>query len=438
VSYSAHGSTPSFQHCTNGALRLTMSRSLTDRATVVRGLVVTAAILTWVFTFPLLLDKRLASIVGRDFAHFYTIGRVALERKTDILYDSSALRMVQASLVPQVGDALYPPLYPPQTALLFAPLSMLSFTTASALWAILSAALYVAVVFTTWQRLKREIPDGVFVCAAALAFPPFWYLILFRQNSIIVLAAFWAGWLALEVGRPFVAGVAFGCLALKPQFAIVLVPLLLVRREWRLVQGIALSVAVQVLAVVAFLGPTIFVDYIRYLPRLLQRANDVEPVLYKSVSLRALLRLLPDVLTTPLWIISAIVVFALVHRAWRDEIPARVRLGIVVMGTVLVNPHMYVYDAVVLAPALLWLGAWYVDRDDAARFGMRLLVLALAFWSLIVVSVAFGSSGGVVAMAVTVLLLVGVFGRAVVDVSHSSVRMPLASTGDVAPKDSIS
>lgn len=414
-----------------------MSRSFTDRTTVARGLVVAAAILTWVFTLPLLLDERLASTVGRDFAHFYTIGRVALEQKTDILYDSTSLRVVQAELVPQVGDAFYPPLYPPQTALLFAPLSMLSFTTASALWAVLSAALYFAVVYTTWQRLKREIPDGVLVCAAALAFPPFWYLILFRQNSIVVLAALWGGWLALEVGRPFIAGVAFGCLALKPQFAMVLVPLLVVRREWCLVRGIALSVAVQVLAVVAFVGPTIFVDYIRYLPRLLQRANDVEPVLYKSVSLRALLRLLPDVVTTPLWIISAIAVFALVHRAWRDEVPARVRLAIVVIGTVLVNPHMYVYDAVVLAPALLWLGAWYVGRGDAARFGMRIFVLALAFWSLIVVSLVFGSSSGVVAMAVTVLLLVHVFARAVVDVSHSGVRMPLAATGGVAPKDSI-
>lgn len=368
-------------------------------AMVVRPFLLAAAILTWVFTLPLLLDDRLAATVGHDFAHFYTIGRVALEHKPHVLYDPAALAVVQTSLVPTVGGPPYPPLYPPQTAVFFAPMSLLSFSAASALWAIISAGVYFAVVFTTWRRFKRQLADGVFVWAAALAFPPFWYLILFRQNSAIVLCALWAGWLAWEARRPVIAGVAFGCLALKPQFGMVLMPLLVIRREWPVVRGVAMSLAVQAVAALAFLGPAVFIEYLRYVPRLLRGANSVEPVLYKSVSLRALFRLLPEAIAMPLWLIGALIVFVAVHRAWRAEVPLRIRLVIVVLGTVLVNPHMYVYDGVVLAPALLWLGTWHIERGTASQFRVQALLLAFALWLLMPASLALGAAAGLVAMA---------------------------------------
>jgi hypothetical protein len=54
-----------------------------------------------------------------------------------------------------------------------------------------------------------------------------------------------------------------------------------------------------------------------------------------------------------------------------------------------------------------------------------------------VVSLAFGTSGGLAVMVVTVLLLAYVFARAVLDVSRSvGIDVPLAVTRLAAPQDS--
>jgi hypothetical protein len=397
---------------------------------LVRGAVVVTAILTWALTAPLFINPELQAVVGHDFAHFYTFGRVALDRDVAVLYDPAALHERQAALLPALKDAWYPPLYPPQSALLFAPLSLLSFPTASLVWACLSAAVYVGCVFAIWRRIRREIPDRVLVWASALAFPPFWYLILFRQNSIVVLAAFCVGWLALEANRPTIAGLAFGCLGFKPHFALMLAPVLLIRREWAIVRGLIASLGLQILAVVVLLGAVAFVNYVEYLPQLVATANNTEPLLYKSVSLRTVFRLLPTGVGVPLWICSVLVVLAGAIYVWRTDVPVRVRLAVVILGTVLVNPHMYVYDAVILAPCFLWLGAWYAERGNAARFSVQVLALAVAFWSLMVASLAFGLRPGIVAMVITVLLVVHIFLDAVRDVSRQLRRdVLLAASG---------
>ena len=97
--------------------------------------------------------------------------------------------------------------------------------------------------------------------AAAAAFPPFFSLILYGQISIIILAAFWLGWLALERGRSYLAGVAFGILALKPQFGIPLAVIVLACGEWRMLAGALSSVAAQAAAVWLVLGWSAFAGF---------------------------------------------------------------------------------------------------------------------------------------------------------------------------------
>ena len=50
-------------------------------------------------------------------------------------------------------------------------------------------------------------------------------------------------------------------------------------------------------------------------------------------------------------------VIAIVVWVWRTRAELNTRLGMLVLGTVLINPHLFVYDASVLVLALLWLGA---------------------------------------------------------------------------------
>src|SRR6187402_2014953 len=52
-----------------------------------------------------------------DFVHFYTIGRIALERDVSVIYDARRQHDRQAALVPESASDFYVAPYPPQTAM---------------------------------------------------------------------------------------------------------------------------------------------------------------------------------------------------------------------------------------------------------------------------------------------------------------------------------
>src|SRR6185436_19055101 len=106
-------------------------------------------------------------------------------------------------------------------------------------------ACYAIVVGVAWAPVSAQLPDPLFLAAAAAAFPPFWQLVLHGQTTVIVLIAFFLGWLAMEKDRPFLAGCAFGLMAVKPQFGLPLAVVVLARRDWPMLLGAVASVMVQ-------------------------------------------------------------------------------------------------------------------------------------------------------------------------------------------------
>jgi hypothetical protein len=155
---------------------------------------------------------------------------------------------------------------------------------------------------------------------------------------LILLAAFWAGWLALERRHQWLAGLAFGPLALKPQFGIPLAVVVLACGEWRLLAGAASSVLAQAAAVWLLLGPTAFTTFAGSIPTTMAYADLLEAKPFMSHSLRALTRLTPNWIGLPLWGILAVIVLWYTVRVWKSQAPVRVKLGTVVLASVLVNP----------------------------------------------------------------------------------------------------
>src|SRR5688572_4195596 len=166
-------------------------------------------------------DRGIAGpLKGADFVQFYTLGHLASARQIETMYDPARLYRAQVDLVPESAREIYPPVYPPQAAVIFSPFTGFSYQQALLIWNLLTVGGYVLIVWSTWRAVAHLLPDRTLVFAAAAAFPPFWSLVLHGQVTVIVLAAFWGGWLALERRRHWLAGVAFGLLALKPQFGI--------------------------------------------------------------------------------------------------------------------------------------------------------------------------------------------------------------------------
>src|SRR4030095_927436 len=171
------------------------------------------AVIMWAFAIAVSTigasDRGFAGpLKGADFVHFYTLGHLARAHQTTTLYDARALHDAQVSLVPASAPDLYPAVYPPQVAALFAPVSGWSYQGALWVWTLLSIAAYALIVRSAWRPVSGQLPDHALVIAVAAAFPPFWYLVLYGQITVLVLGAFWAGWLALERGHRLLAGAA--------------------------------------------------------------------------------------------------------------------------------------------------------------------------------------------------------------------------------------
>jgi hypothetical protein len=102
----------------------------------------------------------------------------------------------------------------------------------------------------------------------------------------------------------------------------------------------------------------------------LVRVRDVmpllEPRLYQTHSLRSFWSLLlpwPRVAFV-LYVASALAALVLAVRVWKSGASMPVRFSAVLLATILVSPHLTVYDLTILAPGFLLLGDWALANRE--------------------------------------------------------------------------
>jgi hypothetical protein len=317
-----------------------------------------------------------------DFVHFYTMGQIANSGPASLLYDGYAQHLRQVQLVPESAADGFLPFYAPQTALLFAPFSRLPYVFAGGLWAAITMVVYAWAVWLAWRPARDILSDRLFLCAAALAFPPVWQLAMYGQTTAVPLFAFTAAWLAVERGHRFLAGLALGLLAVKPQFGLVVAVVAIVAAEWQIIGGVLISVTLQSAAALGWFGAGIFSDYARTLRRLPASTALLEPDAYKMHSIAALTGLLPKPADVITWAVVSLVIIVMTCRIWKHFITEpRVRFGVLVLASVLVSPHTVIYDVTLLALPILWLGGWLLEQqNDSTWFWQRVYWLAVALF----------------------------------------------------------
>ena len=372
--------------------------------------VLTATVL-WLLSIAVTLSAPGAtSLVGvvkmPDFVQFYTLGRLADEERVTEAYDFQAFHDAQAKLVPDSKGLIFPPVYPPQAAVAFIPLSRLSYATAQRTWIAITIFVYALIVWRAWWGCRAHLRDARLVFAAAAAFPPFFQTVIYGQVTVLVLVPCFLAWLALERRRHVAAGFALGFLAMKPQFGPVFAVIVLMGRDWRMLWGAVAAVAVQLVCVWAVLGLDVFGEYVSVLRTVAAHADALEAKPFQSHSIRAVTRLLPGWLGLAGWVgISGIVLWK-TGRAWCSTAPLNVRFGLAIVAAVLVNPHLIVYDAAILVLPLLWFGADVAAResaDSARRYATLIYGLFLAF---------FIPTAALVKVQLSVLLMLWLFWQA--------------------------
>jgi hypothetical protein len=54
-------------------------------------------------------------------------------------------------------------------------------------------------------------------------------------------------------------------------------------------------------------------------------------------------------------------------KMWKSDAPLRVRMGVVILASVLVNPHVIVYDVMLLVLPLVWFAAYMLEPERIAH-----------------------------------------------------------------------
>jgi hypothetical protein len=344
-----------------------------------RGQATILAVVLWLVAIWLLsspgLTDRLRKVKGPDFTYFYTFGWVARQGRTDLLYDHTRLHDVQAQLIPPSARDYFYSVYPPQVSLVFAPLSSLPYLGAFAAWSLLTIAGYAWAVRSGWRAQRAVLPSAGVVAIFAASFPPLWYLVLHGQSTIIVMLSFAAAGLAMHRARPLAAGLALGLLACKPQWAPVVGVVLLLRGEWQMLIGMALSVAAQAITAVLVLGIEPLVTYVRLVPVL--AGLQLAPKAYLMHSITAWTNLLPRPVNHAVWLAGVAVIVVIVVRVWRADTPPLARLGTLIVGAALASPHLTIYDVTVIALPLIW---WAGLVERAPDRWPRFYALVFALW----------------------------------------------------------
>lgn len=269
-------------------------------------------------------------------------------------------------------------MHPPIFMLFCLPLAFFPYLPAFLLWALSTALPYLLAI--------RRIIGGHGALPFALAAPPVFYNLIYGQTGFLSAGFIGLGLVHLAQ-RPVLAGIFIGLASFKPHFGVLLPIALLAGRHWRAFWTATATVAALLLLTLfvfgddpwfAFIGRTAF-----YL-----EGFDVGAYDWRSMATVVSTFLLAGASASTAWLaqktIAAAALAAVAWAWWRRDGERELGLqsAILCSATFLVLPMAYLYDMVLLLPALAWLKR-DLDRyaggigEHALLWGLYLAPLAL-------------------------------------------------------------
>lgn len=286
---------------------------------------------------------------------------------------------------------------PPLSALAMAPLTLLPPRTALLVWRGLSLVLLLLSVFLTAALWKPELrlPAFVIGSAAALSFFPAIETLQQGQLGIVLLFLWTAGIYLLQHNRPISSGCCFAVATLLKVTPAAVVPLFIIRRQWKWVFGYAASSCVMLALTIARLGWQNHWIYVtQLLPSMAASAAFFANRSLASITLnlsagKVPLRLaeIPEMVPSGLlWlntIVSAAVYFGVLFVFWRkNKMAGNIVYELITLNFVilLVSPAAWRHHYVVALISLLFL--WLKWPESAKRWA-RLELLSLVAATLV-------------------------------------------------------
>ena len=344
------------------------------------ALVLTAAALLGVV---LLKAANLSDASAYDFSVRYASGFLLRQGNGAKIYDVQEQVKVQRELFNRTGPVIME-LHPPFEALLWAPLTYLSYTHAYAVWGVINIALLMW--FVHFMRPHVPIPKQTFqYFILCFAFFPVWTNLLHGQTAMLLLIFYSLTFLSLKRREDFKAGAFLGLGLLKFQLVLPFALICLLRKKLRMMAGfVAVASLLGVLSILA-VGWSGVVAYLKLPNEIMHRPADptfVHIPLSYMPSIRGFFTVLMTGRVPPLWTSVAIALasaFLVLFTAWvwrREDRRGRdARLGLTFAAALSVSLmsgfYLYIQDlSPFLLAILLAIGSF--ESLDASRWRLLL------------------------------------------------------------------
>ena len=311
-------------------------------------------VIIWLFAMAQGTLDSLGRPLGTDFSSVWTAGRMALDGHAANAWTWHDHFEVQRALHHKANVDLFGWHYPPPFLLVAAALATLPYLPALIVWQLATLAPF------AWM-MTRLVPPADAPRSETLLLvlgAPVTLICLMHGHNGFLTALLLGGGLMLLDRRPFVAGLLLGCLIYKPQFALILPPLLLASRNWRAIGGGIVSAGVLVALTLAFWGWPVWQAFLDSLPLtrdvVLERGSTGW---HKIMSPFSAIRMWGGGIAFAYAVQLAATlaaIAAVVWIAWKRH-AAELRNALTCAAVLIATPYVLDYDFVVLLPTLAFL-----------------------------------------------------------------------------------
>jgi Glycosyltransferase family 87 len=176
------------------------------------------------------------------------------------------------------------------------------------------------------------------------------------QSSVLAAALFIAA--ARSIGRsPVLAGVCYGCLAIKPQLGLVVPVALIAAGRWRTAVITALTAGILVAVSIGLFGVDVWGVWLDILPlaRTAIEIGDEKAINIPTVAGSALVLGASPAAAATLHVATAIAVCVCVWSVARRRPGASAEGAMICVAAMLCSPWLHFYDLTILAFPLVWL-----------------------------------------------------------------------------------
>jgi hypothetical protein len=260
-------------------------RPVTDSEWTRRALGLGAAVMSalWAhFIISIWQKHGLFSYLGADFAIFRSVAMALVNDGPAAMYDlekiTDYIRPLSAYYGPKApGLTVGPGPYPAVYFLPFVASTWVSPPVGFLIWTLIN--LTFAVV--TARGLASRFKDASWgLIASAVLFFPVTFTIFFGQPTVILMYCLYRAYRDLEEGREFRAGLWGGMLYLKPQYAVILTLVFLLKGRWRTLAGTILAGMGLVLSSLVILGIEGTRNYLEMLKYSMSGFRDVHSLVH--------------------------------------------------------------------------------------------------------------------------------------------------------------